>query len=82
MRASQLNIDGEKLRIHTPFAFYDFSAHSGKSDLYSYVRESAPETVACVHGEKAAADEFAENLRMEGFDAHAPKIGEELKLDF
>ena len=82
LEGKQLNIDGEQLRIHTPFAFYDFSAHSGKSDLYKYVRESAPETVACVHGEKAAADEFAENLRMEGFDAHAPKIGEELKLDF
>jgi putative mRNA 3-end processing factor len=77
-----LVIDGEKHRIHTPFAFYDFSAHSGKSDLYRYVRESGPETVVCVHGDRAAADEFAENLRMEGFDAHAPKIGEELKLDF
>ncbi len=77
-----VTIDGEKRHIRTPFAFYDFSAHSGKSDLYRYVRESGPETVVCVHGERAAASEFAENLRMEGFDAHAPRIGEELKLEF
>lgn len=77
-----LVIDGERHAIKTPFAYYDFSAHSGKSDLYRYVRESAPDTVFCVHGDRAAASEFAENLRMEGFDAHAPKIGEELKLDF
>lgn len=75
-------IDGQKRKITAPVAYYDFSAHSGKSDLYRYVRESSPETVVCVHGEKETANEFAENLRMEGFDAHAPKIGEELKLDF
>jgi len=75
-------IDGQKRHISTPVAYYDFSAHSGKSDLYRYVRESAPETVVCVHGEKETANEFAESLRMEGFDAHAPKIGEELKIDF
>jgi putative mRNA 3-end processing factor len=82
LEGKPVTIDGKKHQIRTPVAYYDFSAHSGRSDLYRYVRESSPETVICVHGERETANEFAENLRMEGFDAHAPRIGEELKLEF
>ncbi|VVB76995.1 Ribonuclease J [uncultured archaeon] len=82
MEGKPITIDGEKHLIRTPFAYYDFSAHSGASDLYNYVKASSPETVICVHGDKANTADFAENLRMEGFEAHAPKIGEELKLKF
>jgi putative mRNA 3-end processing factor len=82
LEGKPLTIDGEKVVVKTPVAYYDFSAHAGKSELYRYVKESGPETVICVHGEAAATQEFAENLRLEGFDAHAPKVGEELKLEF
>jgi len=77
-----LIIDGQKVAIRTPFVFYDFSAHAGKNDLYQYVKRSNPEVVVCVHGEKEGAEEFAETLKIEGFKAYVPAIGETIKLDF
>ncbi len=77
-----LVIDGKHVRIQTPFEFYDFSAHCGKSDLYKYIRETNPETVICVHGDRDNSKNLAENLRLEGFEAHAPQIGEKIEVDF
>lgn len=77
-----LSIDGKRHEITTPWVYYDFSAHSGKSDLFKYVKQSNPEVVMCVHGEAAVAEEFAENLKIEGFKAYAPRNGDTLKVDF
>ncbi|MGI0141088.1 MAG: MBL fold metallo-hydrolase [Candidatus Micrarchaeales archaeon] len=77
-----LEIDERTFKIDTPAAYYDFSAHASKEDIYKYVRESDPEQVICVHGDKQNTEDLAENLRMEGFDAYAPKQGDKLKFDF
>jgi putative mRNA 3-end processing factor len=73
-------IDGNAVRIKTPAKYYDLSAHASKTDLYNYVKQSSPQTVICVHGSPECATDFAENLKLEGFDAHAPKIGDVIKL--
>jgi putative mRNA 3-end processing factor len=75
-----VNIDGKETRIKTPVSIFDFSAHAGHDDLYKYVRESSPNTVICVHGSEENSKAFAEALKGEGFDAHAPKIGDVIKL--
>ncbi len=75
-------IDGRKFAVKTPFTFYDFSAHADSEDLHQYVKGSNPEKVICVHGDSDAAQTFAETLKIEGFDAQAPKIGEEISVDF
>ncbi len=77
-----LNIDGRKLAIRTPFAFYDFSAHAGQNDLHQYVKGAEPERVICVHGDAEASQAFKEWLEIEGFEAHTPKTGESIKVDF
>ena len=77
-----ITIRGKKQLIKTPVSYYDFSAHAGKSDLYEYARKSSPETVICVHGERASAEQLAEGLKLEGFDAKVPSRGETIKLDF
>ncbi len=82
MDGKPLLIDGRKETIKTPWVFYDFSAHAGKSDLYEYVKKSNPETVICVHGEQHTAETFAESLKVEGFKAHVPRQGDSIKLDF
>ncbi len=82
MMGKPLNIDGRKEVVKTPWVYYDFSAHAGKSDLYEYVKKSNPETVICVHGEQKTTDAFVEDLKVMGFKAHAPRIGEVIKLDF
>ncbi|MDE1846533.1 MAG: MBL fold metallo-hydrolase [Candidatus Micrarchaeota archaeon] len=77
-----LLIDERKYRISAPTNYYDFSAHASREDIYDYVRRSSPEQVICIHGDEANTTELAEQLKLEGYDAHAPKIGERLKVDF
>ncbi len=71
-----LMIDGEKHQIKTPWVYYDFSAHSGKTDDYKFVKQCDPETVICMHGDKAVAEGFAEPEDGKGFKAHAPRMGD------
>jgi len=78
----ELEIDEQKFRIDNPATYYDFSAHASKEDIYEYVRKSNPETVYCIHGDKANTEALAEALKLEGFDAHAPKFGDRLHVDF
>jgi len=75
-------INGRKQAIDTPVSYYDFSAHAGRKDLYDYVRKSDPEKVICVHGDANVASNFAESLKLEGYDAIAPKIGETIEVNF
>jgi len=48
----------------------DFSAHAGRKSLFEFVKKLNPEKVFCIHGDHT--EEFAEELRREGFDAIAP----------
>ncbi len=82
LNGKPINIDGRNYKIKTPVEFYDLSAHAGKSDLYEYVRKSNPETVICVHGDKEKTESFAETLKLEGFDAHSPKVGDKIEVEF
>ncbi len=70
----------EKIKINTPYSFYDFSAHADKDDLLEYINKSSPETVICIHGDKENAVQFANELKEKGFDAHAPELNETIKL--
>ncbi len=77
-----LIIDGQKVFIKTPFAFYDLSAHAGQNDLYDYVRRASPHTVICVHGDEESTVAFKEWLELEGFEAYAPANGDIVNIDF
>lgn len=72
--------NGKILKVSLPVKQFDFSAHSGKTESFEYVRAVNPEKVFCVHGDETVCQTFAEKLREEGFDAYAPKIGEEHAL--
>jgi putative mRNA 3-end processing factor len=73
-------IDNKRYKIKNPVAFYDFSAHAGKEDLYSYIKKSNPETVICVHGDAENTASLASSLELEGYKAFAPKVGETIKV--
>jgi len=49
---------------------FDFSAHAGRKSLFEFVKKLNPERIFCVHGDHT--EEFAEELRRDGFDAVAP----------
>jgi putative mRNA 3-end processing factor len=63
-----------KMGIHT----FDFSAHTGRDDLFEFVNNIKPEKVVCIHGDNC--ERFATELRGRGFDAIAPKNGETLEI--
>lgn len=48
----------------------DFSAHVGRSGLFDLAKKLNPEKIFCVHGDHT--EEFASELKKEGFDAIAP----------
>jgi len=70
--------DGVRIRPKARHSYLDFSAHAGRSELFEMVKNVAPEKVFCVHGDRCV--EFAEELKLEGFDAHAPSLGETVKV--
>ncbi len=82
VQGKPLNIDGTEFKVKTPLSVYDFSAHAGKTDLHEYVKKCSPEKVICVHGSAENTALLAEDLKLEGFDASAPKVGDVMTVDF
>ncbi|MFI5412858.1 MAG: MBL fold metallo-hydrolase [Candidatus Micrarchaeales archaeon] len=72
--------EGGKKKITNPVTFHDFSAHAGRSDLFEYVKKSSPTAVVCVHGSEDNAKKLASELKEQGYDAYAPKVGDSIKL--
>jgi putative mRNA 3-end processing factor len=81
MDKGSLIIGKKPVKINAPVSYYDLSAHAGKSELYEYIKRSNPGVVVCVHGDAANAEALAETLKLEGYETHAPKIGDTVKLD-
>ncbi len=77
---SCIMLHGKRVQIKTPVEIFDFSAHAGNGELYEYIRKSSPNVVVCVHGDENTTTHFAEELRGQGFEAYAPKIGESIEI--
>ncbi len=77
---NQLKIENSILDVSLPVEYLDFSAHAGMGDLKRFIKESNPELVICVHGDKT--EEFARNIEEEfGIKAIAPNIGDIIDLE-
>lgn len=76
----EVMIKGKAVKIPAPVSYYDMSAHAGMHELYEYVKRCEPEKVVCVHGDKENAVSFAENLKLEGYDACAPDVGDTVEI--
>ncbi|MCD6279540.1 MBL fold metallo-hydrolase [Candidatus Micrarchaeota archaeon] len=68
-------IENNEVKIDLPVRYYDFSAHTGRSGLFAFVKALNPQKVFIMHGDYC--EEFAEELKLEGYDAVAPEIGQE-----
>jgi putative mRNA 3-end processing factor len=66
--------EGFDLKIKMGIYRLDFSAHTGRSDLFEFVKKINPEKTVCIHGDNC--ERFATELRGRGFDAEAPNIGD------
>jgi putative mRNA 3-end processing factor len=72
--------EGQRVQPAAPVRYLDFSAHAGRAELFKFVEQTNAEKVFCVHGDRCG--DFAEELKLEGFDAYAPKLGEKVELKF
>jgi putative mRNA 3-end processing factor len=73
-------IDDTLTKISAPVLYYDMSAHAGKRELYDYIKRSNPSKVICVHGDSDNAAALAKSLKMEGYEAYAPKLDELISI--
>lgn len=64
----------KSFKVKCSVNFIDLSAHSGRSELFDYVKMVDPEKVFVVHGD--ACKKFAGELKEKGYDAYAPQNGE------
>jgi putative mRNA 3-end processing factor len=70
--------EGIDLKIKMGIHQYDFSAHSGRDNLFDFVKKIKPEKVLCIHGDNC--ERFATELRSRGFEAIAPKMGDIIEV--
>jgi len=70
--------DGIKIKPKSRHAYLDFSAHAGRRELFELVEKVNPKKVFCIHGDECP--QFAEDLKVEGFDAYAPAMGEKVTI--
>ena len=66
------------LKIKMQINSLDFSAHSGREDLFKFINKLNPGKVICMHGDNC--QRFAKELKGRGFDAEAPENGDILKI--
>jgi putative mRNA 3-end processing factor len=76
----RIMVKGTPRRITTPVGYYDFSAHADKNDLYEYIKASGPQTVICMHGDQESSTQLSENLKLDGYETYAPKLGETIEI--
>lgn len=78
LNAGYVEFDGVKIKPKATHSYLDFSAHAGRAELFELVEKLSPKKVFCIHGDRCV--DFAEELKVEGFDAYAPKLGETVEI--
>ena len=73
-----VELDGVKITPKSRHSYLDFSAHAGRRELFEFVEKLDPKKVFCIHGDRCR--EFAEELKVEGYDAYAPAMGETIEV--
>lgn len=76
LKGEKLRLGGLQQKITLPVKQFDFSAHSGRKELFEFVKLVNPEKVYCMHGDQQSCLTFADELTQQGFVAKAPALGE------
>lgn len=76
LETGAIDLAGVATKVRMDVKFFDFSAHSGHSELVEFIEGSHPDTVVLMHGEKR--EELAKDLT--GAKVILPKNGEEFEV--
>ncbi len=71
--------DKAPLKIDIAWEKFDFSGHIDQREMDKFFKNTSPEKIFCVHGDDTAG--FAKHLEGMGFDAYAPKRGQEYTIN-
>ncbi|WP_121823667.1 MBL fold metallo-hydrolase [Halostella salina] len=74
LETGSAEIDGRRMPVSAGVERYDFSAHADRDGLLEFLDAYRDVTVLVNHGDRCGA--FADELRGDGYDASAPRIGE------
>jgi len=74
VETGRAEIDGRVMPVSATVEQYDFSAHADAEGLREFLQPYEDALVLVQHGDRC--EQFAEELRAEGFDADAPEVGE------
>ena len=80
LETGDIYIDGLRKKVKCEVKQFDFSAHDGLAQLKNIVRTVAPKKVMFIHGDEKACLLLQEWASAMGFEAYAPKLGEEIEI--
>ncbi len=63
-------LDETDLKLNIDYKRLEFSSHTGREKLFSFIKKLDPQKVFCVHGDNTPR--FADELKKRGYDAVAP----------
>ncbi|MFB6076111.1 MAG: MBL fold metallo-hydrolase [Candidatus Aenigmatarchaeota archaeon] len=78
LNTGKYEVDGKRLDVKCSYKKLDFSAHSGRNELFKLINKVDPEQVFCIHGDETP--KFASELQEQGYNAKAPKNGDEIEI--
>jgi len=78
MKTGKYVTEENSFKVKCGIDFIDLSAHSGRSELFDYVKMIDPEKVFVIHGD--SCERFARELKEQGYYAYAPQNGETCKV--
>jgi Predicted exonuclease of the beta-lactamase fold involved in RNA processing len=73
LETDRCKLDGRVLPVSAQTELYDFSAHADRDGLETFLSEYQDAELLLNHGDSCV--NFAQELRAQGFDASAPKLG-------
>jgi putative mRNA 3-end processing factor len=76
--SGRAEIDGRVMPVSARVEAFDFSAHADRSGLLSFLDSYRDAEVVVQHGDRC--EDFATELREDGYDAVAPELGESVTL--
>ncbi len=75
-----LELEGYEYPVKMKIKYFDFSAHAGRSELFELAERVNPQYVVLVHGDEDKLVKFSKELKEEGFDVFAPKLGDKISI--
>ena len=80
LETGKISTRGKDIKVKATVKRFEFSGHGDRSALFDMIKNiKGDPKVLTVHGDENSCTKFAEEIHEKfGFDAHAPKLGEEI----